>query len=77
MNYLINYVDNIVSISSGLENKYQSNNSRSINIDCDESPKSKFYNIEIKDRSCNNSDLDMSRITYLNISHFIRDINDA
>jgi hypothetical protein len=73
INYLISNVDNIISVTSGLDAKQYNSN----NIYGEESPKSKFYNLEIKDRSCNNSDLDISRMTDLNISHFIRDINDA
>jgi hypothetical protein len=73
INYLINNVDNILSVTSGIDTKQYNSN----NVEGEESPISKFYNLEIKDRSCNNSDLDISRMTDLNISHFIRDINEG
>jgi hypothetical protein len=77
--FLNNNCENIVSIASGQinTNNNEFNSNRFINIDGEDSPKSKFYNLEIKDRSLNNSEMDISRMTDFNISHFIRDMNDA
>jgi hypothetical protein len=61
--------ENLISITSAL---YQTN---LLNIE--DSPKSKLLNIEIKDnydnRSLNNSELDISKVSEFNISHYIRE----
>jgi len=64
--------ENLISVTAGISsNKYF--------LD-DDSPKSRLLNIEIKDnydnRSMNNSELDISKVTDFNISHYIRETNN-
>ena len=61
--------ENLVSITSALQ--------RNDLLNIEDSPKSKLLNIEIKDnydnRSLNNSELDISKVSEFNISHYIRE----
>jgi hypothetical protein len=70
-------VEGIMSVTSltNAGNEFYNATNRS-KLDLEDSPKSKFYNLEIKDRSMNNSELDISRNLDFNISNFIREIND-
>jgi hypothetical protein len=79
MNIFMNNYDNITSITSKINANYNLNN-KFLNIDMDDHSDMKFDNLEIKEdnRSLNNSELDISRVTDCNnFSHFIRDMNDA
>lgn len=75
LNIVMNNCENIMSVTSGLKtNKF-------VCGDAEDSPKSKLLNIEIKDNfddrsSLNNSELDISKVTDFNLSHFIRDMNE-
>ena len=75
---LINGIEGVISVTSLLSSagvpEFYTNRSKFENLE--DSPKSKFYNLEIKDRSLNNSELDISRTTDFNISHFMRDMNE-
>jgi hypothetical protein len=75
INIINSNCENIISISNALKSNV---------FICDDqldSPKSKLLNIEIKDNcddksSLNGSELDISKVTDFNLSHFIRDMND-
>lgn len=68
MTVLNNNSENIISATSGMfTNKFL------IDHADDDSPKSKLFNIEIKDYSLNNSELDISKVTDYN---FLRDLNE-
>ncbi len=69
-------VDGIMSVTYLTGNDFNHNHNNNSRMDLEDSPKSKFYNLEIKDRSMNNSELDISRNLDFNISNFIREIND-
>jgi hypothetical protein len=71
-------VEGIMSVTSltNAGNEFYNCNNTSKLDDLEDSPKSKFYNLEIKDGSMNNSELDISRNMDFNISNFIREIND-
>lgn len=79
-NTLLNKSENIVSVVSGMylqNSELLKSGNKSKNYDNDEYlNQSKFYNIEIKDRSLNQSELDISKFTDLNMSFCIRDNMD-
>jgi len=88
-NNIINNTDNLISITSILkENCTLSNRSRMqctypkskfFCIEREDSPRSKLINIEIKDNEISfnkESELEISKITDLNISNLMKDLND-
>ncbi len=66
--------ENISSVISGFVSNYQGDG------DSECSGINKFGNLEIKDnfedKSLNGSELDISKVTDFNLSHYIRDMND-
>jgi hypothetical protein len=88
-NTLLGNSENIVSVTSIIKENIVISNRSKLNwitpkskfciIDHEESPRSKLLNIEIKDNEISfnrESELDISKITDMNFSHIIRDINE-
>lgn len=91
-NSLINNYDKYPSVRSIIKQNYEFSNTNKLNrkssnfskskfilIDDEDTPRSKLLNIEIKEDEMSfnrESELDISKVTDMNLSHLIRDIND-
>ncbi len=80
-NILLGNFENLLSITSMKNIGFNSNRSgaglnKFFCLDPEDSPKSKLLNIEIKENEGNISELDMSKLTELNFSNLIKDMNE-